>query len=315
MNHARLIQSRAYNELKTLFLISVMAGLLGFLAYILAGGVLALSVLTFIAAAYLLSPSMAPKLVMRFFKAKPLAYMEAPHVHRILRSLSSRAGLDQLPDLYVIPSRAMAAFATGDSQKSAIALSAGILNRLEPAEIAGVTAHEISHIRNNDMRSMWFALLLARVTDLLSLAGQVLLFINLPLLLFSQVSISWLPIAVLVFAPSLSYLVQLSISRVNEFNADLGSAQLMGSPEPLISALSKIEYGQRSIFGNFFGQKTPNDESSLFRTHPPTRERIRRLKEIRVGSYADPESVGSGFRAYAKPVRYIAPDQRYIRFI
>lgn len=282
MNDTLFIQTRMFNELKTYLLILLMALLLGLLAYILAGGILALFAFLFVGLTYVFSPIMAPALVMRFFRARPLGYMDAPHVHRMLRSLSSRAGLEQLPDLYVIPSGVMAAFASGDSQKSAIALSAGVLNKLEPEEIAGITAHEISHIQNNDMRGMWFALLMSRVTELLSLAGQVLLFINLPLILLSQISISWLPIAVLILAPSLSFLIQLSLSRVNEFNADLGSAKLLGSPEPLISALSKIEYGQRGFFGYFFPQRKSDNESALFRTHPPTEERIRRLKAMRL---------------------------------
>lgn len=282
MNETRLTQSRIANGLKMVVLFTILAGLLGFLAYIIAGRFVALMVFLMITVAYVLSPTMPPRLVMRFFKAKPLAYRQAPQLHRMLKLLSSRAGLENLPDLYVIPSEALAAFAAGDVRNSAMALSTGLLSRLAPEEIAGVTAHEISHIRNNDMKSMWFALVLSRVTELMSMAGQVLLFINLPLILVSGININWLPIGVLILAPSLSYLVQLSLSRINEFNADLGSAQLLGSPEPLISALSKIEYGQRGFFGHLFPQKRPANESSLFRTHPPTDERIRRLKKIRV---------------------------------
>ncbi|GAB6094906.1 zinc metalloprotease HtpX [Desulfatiferula olefinivorans] len=281
MNQTRLTQSRLAHELKTVLMIALMAVLLGLLAYIVAGAVIAVLVLALIAGAYAVGPSMAPRLAMRFFKARSLSYLDAPGLHQMLRSLSSRAGLENLPELYLIPSPTPAAFAVGDSDKSAVALSAGLLNRLEPVEIAGVTAHEISHIRNNDMRAMWFAMLISRVTDLLSMAGQVLLIITLPMVLISQVTVSWLPIALLIMAPSLSYLVQLGLSRVHEFKADLGSAEIMGSPEPLISALAKIEYGRPGFLGYWFPMKRPETESVLFRTHPPTAERIRRLKEIR----------------------------------
>lgn len=288
MNETRLIQNQLLNVLKSFVLISLMAALLGLIAYILAGTGLAVFVFFMIGIIYLFSPTMAPKLVMRFYRTRPLSSFDAPHIHRVLRALSSRAGLERLPDLFLIPNRTMAAFTAGDKEKSAVALSAGLINRLDPDEIAGVMAHEISHIRNNDMQGMWFALLVSRVTDFLSMAGQVLLFINLPLILFNQVTISWVAIAILILAPSLSYLIQLSLSRVNEFNADLGSAELLGTPEPLISALAKIETSHNGILDRFFLRKQSDDASALFRTHPPTGERIRRLKDMRVTSVHSP---------------------------
>jgi heat shock protein HtpX len=186
------------------------------------------------------------------------------------------------------------------------------LNRLETIEIAGVTAHEISHIRNNDMRAMWFAMLLSRVTDLMSMAGQVLLFITLPIILLSQVTIHWLPIAVLIMAPSLSYLVQLGLSRVHEFKADLGSAEIMGSPEPLISALAKIEYGRPGFLGHWFAAKQSENDAILFRTHPPTAERIRRLKEVRP---LYPALTQETHRAMNRRIPMMGSNHHDIRFI
>ena len=173
MNEERLIQNRLMNAVKSIVLISLMASLLGLIAYILAGPALAVFVLVMTGTMYLVSPTMAPKLVMRIYKTRPLSAFDTPYIHRLLRMLSSRAGLSNPPDLYLIPNGSMAAFATGDREKSAIALSAGLINRLEPDEIAGVLAHEITHIRNNDMQGMWFALLISRVTDFLSMEGFV----------------------------------------------------------------------------------------------------------------------------------------------
>lgn len=292
MNETRLIQNRLLNAIKSFALISLMASLLGLIAYILAGPGLAVFVFAMIGVMYLYSPSMAPMLVMRFYKTRPLPSFEAPHIHRILRALSSRAGIENLPDLYLIPSGTMAAFTTGDRDKSAIALSAGLINRLEPDEIAGVLAHEITHIRYNDMRGMLFALLISRVTDFLSMAGQVLLIINLPLIYFNQVTISWVAIAILIFAPTLSFLIQLGLSRVNEFDADQGSAELLGTPQPLISALTKIETSRHRILDRFFLRKRNDDASALFRTHPPTDERIRRLRSMQVESAHGPMEYG-----------------------
>jgi heat shock protein HtpX len=162
-----------------------------------------------------------------------------------------------------------------------VAVSEGLFRRLNTSEVKGVIAHEISHIRNNDMRSMWFAMMLSRVTDTLSFIGQILIFINMPLLLFGHVQIAWLPIWLMVFAPVLSYVFQLTLSRVNEYNADLGSAELLGTPDPLISALTKIDQSEGGFIKSLFPGRPRTDDSSIFRTHPPTEERIRRLRELR----------------------------------
>lgn len=290
MNQAKWLKFRIVNGLKSLGLIVVMGIMMGLIAYVIAGPSLAIMMFVGVGVVYMISPSVAPRLMMGFFRVRPLEYHHAPGVYQIIGELSRRAELENPPELYLIPSDTLAAFATGTSKKSAVALSSGVLTRLNPGEMAGIAAHEITHIRNNDMRSMWFVLFVGKITEILSIWGQVLLLISLPFILMNQVKVAVLPILILVFAPLLSTLVQLTLSRVNEFNADLGSAELLGTPDPLISALSKIEYDRKGLWGYLLPRRAIRDESSLFRTHPPTEERIRRLKEIR------PEKT-LGFRA------------------
>lgn len=282
MDRLKWYKLRVVNELKSVALILAMGAVLGLLAYVIAGPSLAIMVFVGIGVFYILSPSVAPKLMMNFFRVRPLSLYDAPGVYSMMDELSRRAGLETAPELYLIPSDSLAAFAAGTSDKSAIALSTGVLTRLNPDEVAGVAAHEITHIRNNDMRSMWFALFIGKLTDILSLWGQVLLLISVPFILVNQVKVALFPILILVFAPLLSYAVQMSLSRVNEFNADLGSAELLGTPEPLISALVKIERDRKGVWGYLFPRRAMRDETSLFRSHPHTDERIRRLKEIRI---------------------------------
>lgn len=290
------MKQKIENVLISAVLIWVLTATLGLIAYVIAGPFLVFIILAGIGVLYLFSPNIAPKLMMGLFKVRPLSFYDAPHVHRMVNILSRRADLEKMPEIYLIPSDTLAAFATGTRNKSAVAISAGIINRLSDAEIAGITAHEISHIKNNDMRSMWFALLLGRLTESLSLWGQVILLISLPFIIINGIYVNVMLIAVLIIAPFFSYLVQLTMSRNNEFNADLGSAELLGSPEPLISALSKIDYDTKGVKGFFFPTKTSNDVSVLFRTHPPTEERIRRLSDIRaVNPYM---SKGKGGHVY-----------------
>jgi heat shock protein HtpX len=121
----------------------------------------------------------------------------------------------------------------------------------------------------------------SRGTSLLSLVGQLLLVLNLPLVLFSEVSFNWFAILLLVFAPSLSALAQLALSRTREYDADLNAARLTGDPESLARALARIERTQGGWWERIFlpGRRIP--DPSLLRTHPQTRERVERLMALR----------------------------------
>ena len=283
MNSSKLVKFNVLNSVKTFILISTMAGIVSLLTYITLGWYFAIAGMIFIPAVYLLTPSFAPGMLLKYYRARKLSYTNVPEYSRIIRYLSSKAGLPAMPELYFIPSEKAAAFATGDKHNSGIAISAGLMNRLTLNEMAAVLGHEISHIKNNDMRVMWFALTMNRITGLISMIGQALVLINLPLIFFGSFSISWLTIAILVFAPTLSYLTQLTLSRIREFSADMGSAELLGTPEPLISALVKIEYGQGNLFNRFFFKIRTEKIPSLYMTHPPTIDRIKLLKTFRTG--------------------------------
>jgi heat shock protein HtpX len=127
---------------------------------------------------------------------------------------------------------------------------------------------------------MAFADLVTRITGLLSLVGQFMLVVSLPLWLLTDVNIPWIPILVLMLAPSLSALVQLALSRNREYEADRCAVELSGDPAGLASALEKLEYYQRGAWEQLVmpGRRIP--DPSLLRTHPPTEERVRRLMEL-----------------------------------
>ncbi len=174
----------------------------------------------------------------------------------------------------------MNAFSVGNSDKSIIALSEGMLSVLSFKEIAGVLGHEISHIKNNDTNVLTFADISYRLTNVLSLLGQLLLLISLPLIIFTGLRIDFVPIVSLIAAPILSLLLQLALSRVREFNADIGSAMLLGEPEPLVSALLKMESYGTSFWESILYPKKRIEGSFLLKTHPSTNERVKRLLEI-----------------------------------
>ncbi len=262
------------NRVQTMLLLTFLAVYPAFMGWLLWGGDVVIWLALFGALFAFFSPVNSPQWVMRLARAKPLPVTQAPRLHRIVAELSQRAGLAAVPDLYYLPTRQLNAFAVGQSAASAIAVSAGLTKLLDRDEVEAVVAHEISHLVNGDIRVMSLAALSGRMTAFFSLLGQLILLFSLPLMLVSAVHMNWLALALLIFAPQISTLAQLGLSRVREFQADLSAAELLGSPQPLMSALSKIEQYSQPLWRRFIPvAQLPG----FLRTHPPTAERIRRL--------------------------------------
>ncbi|GMQ96109.1 MAG: zinc metalloprotease HtpX [Gammaproteobacteria bacterium] len=274
---------RLLNGLQSLILLAAMAAILSGLGWVVAGGSGVFWALVGGAALVLLNPGFSPRLVLRMYAARALGPRQAPELHALLATLAERAGLRATPELYYVPSRMLNAFAVGTRSASAVAVTDALLRALSPRELAGVLGHEVSHVRHNDMWVMGLADLFSRLTSLFSSFGQILLLLNLPLLMFSEYRVSWTAILILVFAPTLSALMQLALSRTREYDADLGAAELTGDPRGLAMALEKMERFQGRFIEQIFfpGRRVP--DPSLLRTHPPTKERIRRLLALEPG--------------------------------
>ncbi len=309
------LQHAWQNRLQSLFLLAVMACFLALLGWLLWGQDGVVILVSAGLAGVLLNSSISPRLVMLLYGASPVRPDQAPALWKALEVLSDRAELPAIPQMYYVPSQMLNAFAVGTRRHSAIAVTDGLVRQLDLRELVGVVAHEVSHVRNNDLWVMGLADMFSRTTSLLSLLGQFLLLLNLPLILLSKISVSWLAIFLLVFAPNLSALAQLALARTREFNADLNAARLTGDPDGLASALMKIERAQGGWLERVFmpGRRVP--VPSLLRTHPETEERVRRLMELK------PELQGTDillasepdfdrFAAFGKPVS--RPPRRHI---
>ena len=144
----------------------------------------------------------------------------------------------------------------------------------------GVLAHEISHIRNNDLWVMGLADAVRRFTRLLSWMGQLLLLLNLPMLGLGGDTFPWLLVLLLIGAPILSFLLQLALSRTREYDADLDAATLTGNPRGLANALAKMERLEGTWLERLLLSGRRRPQRSVFRTHPNTADRIRRLLEL-----------------------------------
>lgn len=260
-------------------LIGGMALLLGAMGWLIAnwpGAIVALGAVVF----FLATPRLSPQAILRMYRARPLSTYEAPELLRLIQLLAQAAGLPTVPRLYYVPSIILNAFTVGRADNAAIGVTDGLLRRLNMRQLAGVLAHEIGHLRNNDTRVMGLADVVSRLTSALSTIGQVLLLLSLPLVLFGGYQPPWLLLLLLIFAPTLSALLQLALSRTREFDADLEAIALTGDPLGLASALEQLERSQRSLLQRLFIPTRQQEEPSLLRTHPATAERIQRLLEL-----------------------------------
>ncbi len=229
----------------------------------------------------LVGPRVAPEAILRMFNARPIDPLRGGDLYRLVRALSERAGLTALPRLYVIPSAALNAFAVGEPSRYSLAVTEGLIRRLDARELAGVIAHEITHVRNNDIWVMSLADMLSRLTRGMSFAALFIVFLSLPAALIAGKAMPWAAVALLYFAPALSSLLQLALSRSREYDADLGAAALTGDPEGIALALAKLERCQGRLWEDILLPGRRVALPSVLRTHPETPERIARLMALR----------------------------------
>lgn len=270
------------NYVKTFALMALMTALLMGVAGWLGGRSAMLWALAFGAAFNVGTYWFSDRLVLRMYRARILERAAAPDLFDMVDRLRQRAGLP-MPTLAVSASPQPNAFATGrDPRHAVVCVTQGILSVADREELAGIIAHELAHIRNRDM-----------------LIGTVAATLSAAIVMLARFGF-WFGgdrdrggaiggLLMLILAPLAAMLIQMAISRAGEYRADRVGAQISGRPRDLARALGKLEAAAR---------RTPMQVSpsaahlcivnplraggltSLFRTHPPTEERIRRLEEL-----------------------------------
>jgi heat shock protein HtpX len=277
-----------HNGLKTAALLGLLTAIILAVGYWLGGsGGLVIAVIISLAVnagSYFFSDRIA----LRSMRARPVSEAEFPALHQIVRELATDAG-QPMPRLYVSPSMQPNAFATGrNPQNAAVAVTVGITRILDRRELRGVIGHELSHVYNRDI-------LISSVAA--ALAGIITMFAQLAIFLplgggddeDSPNPASLL--LMLILGPLAASIIQLAISRNREFQADASGATLTRDPLALASALEKIQYGAQRLPLPAQGQLTSSAHlmianplraggiASLFATHPPMEERIKRLRQ------------------------------------
>lgn len=280
INDIRLFHQKVRNGVHSLVLLGAMASLLSLLGWLFAGPEGLVWALFIGIGLLAISPALSPRLVLRLYGARPLSPDSAPRLYAALRALAQRAALPRLPVLYYLPSAAVNAFAVGSRNAAGIAVTDGLLKTLDMREISAVMAHEVGHLKHNDLWILNISNIIGRVTSFFSLVGQLLLLFNLPLLLVSGQHISWMAILVLILAPTITMMLQLALSRTREFQADLSAAELTGDPKELAAALLKIERHQTGSISSIFLPGYRRAQPDLLRTHPHVAERVKRLQHL-----------------------------------
>jgi heat shock protein HtpX len=280
---------RHFNGVKTAVLMALLSGLI-LLGGDAIGGSQGLTIAFLIALAVNgISYFYSDKLALRSMRARPVSEAEQPIMHRIVRELST-ASRQPMPRLYISPTQAPNAFATGrNPRNAAVCCTEGILGILDERELRGVLGHELSHVYNRDIL----------ISSVAAGMASVIMYLG---------YLAWLlpigrsndddgpgpigALAVLILGPVAAGLIQMAISRSREFQADASGAQITGDPLALASALRKLEQGTRALplppepnlqttsalmIANPF---RPQGMSSLFSTHPPMAERIARLEQM-----------------------------------
>jgi heat shock protein HtpX len=223
------------------------------------------------------------RIALRVARAQPLSEHDAPEIHDVVRQLAARAQIPA-PRLYVMPGEQPNAFAAGrDPRHAAIAATEGLLMTLPIEQIEGVLAHEMAHIKNRDILVSSIA---AMIAGAVSAIANVL---QLSFLFGSEEEDNPLGIvgslAAMILAPLGATLLQLGVSRQREYLADATAARLLGEAAPLADALESIERGHTPPLQvnpvtapMYIANPLSRDMGTLFSTHPPIEERVRRLR-------------------------------------
>jgi heat shock protein HtpX len=271
------------NWFKTGLLMAAIMALFGMVGAVLGGGQGMLLALAFGLGVNLWAYWFSDTMVLKLYRAQEVDATTAPQLYNTVGELAARAGLP-MPKVYLIDEAQPNAFATGrNPEHAAVAATTGILQLLSAGELRAVLAHELSHVRHRDI-------LTSTITA--SIAGAISTLANFGMFFGGRGNDNRNPLValiVLILAPIAAVLIQLAISRGREYEADRGGAELSGDPRALADALAKMDRYAKGLpletaeahpataHLMIINPLSGGGLAGLFRTHPPTEERIHRL--------------------------------------
>lgn len=284
-----------FNYVRTAILIAALTALFMGIGFLLGGGPGMVIALVIAGAMNLFAWWNSGSMVLRYYKAREVTLETQPSFYRVIEGLARRAELP-MPRVYIIDNPQPNAFATGRGpNNAAVAATTGLLQSLNEREVAGVMAHELSHVRNRDTLIMTIT---ATIAGAIGMVANFALFFggsrDNPLGIVGV-------LAMMILAPMAASLVQLAISRSREYEADRGGAEICGNPHWLADALEKLHYGSERI-DNPAAERNPatahmfivnplhaHARDRLFSTHPSVEDRVARLREMAPRDENSPE--------------------------
>ncbi len=230
------------------------------------------------------------KIVLKMYKAREVSRSEAPELYGVVEQLVRNAGLP-MPRVYIVPNPTPNAFATGRNPgHAAVAVTTGILDLLDRNELMGVLAHELAHVKHRDtLIGAIAATIVGAITMMANMAQWAMIFGGFRGDDDDGGGLG--AIVMMILSPIAAMIIQMAISRSREYGADRGGAKICGHPRYLASALGKLTAGVQRVpmeaspaTAHLFivNPLSGRGLASLFSTHPPLEERIRRLEAMRV---------------------------------
>ena len=269
------------NAFQSFLLVLALAMLAGFVGFVLGGiaGLIGAVILTLTGIFF--GTKASAKLILRMYKAQPIHPGQAPQLFEIYNELCRRAELAPYPKLYYIPTKIPNAFAVGTGEASVVAVTDGLMRMMNPRELAGILAHEITHVRCRDTSVLGLADIFSRTISAMSRVGLLMLLFSFGGLEASTAFQFWTTGLILFFSPTIAVMLQMALSRTREFNADRGAAELTGDSRGLASALHKLDrIAQGGFLKRILGPGMRRQQPAMLRTHPPTEDRIEALLEF-----------------------------------
>jgi heat shock protein HtpX len=276
------------NTMRTGLLMAMMTGIFLVVGYLVGGGPGMFIAFLFAVGSNLFAYWNSDKMLLSMYGARQVDETTAPQLVHLVRRLATNAGLP-MPKVYIVDNPQPNAFATGrNPEHAAVCVMSGLLSRLNDEELAGVLAHELSHVKNRDTLTM---------TITATLAGAISMLANFAFFFggrnrnpFGLIGM----LLVTLLAPIAAVMVQMAVSRSREFEADKSGAELSGRPLWLASALQHIEAGAEQIDNRaadahpatahmFIINPLHGGLSGLFSSHPSTEERVARLRAMAAG--------------------------------
>ena len=276
------------NRLKTALLLGTLSGLLLFGGELLGGRQGLYMALAIAVATNFFGYFFSEKLALAMYSAQPVTPSENPEVYSrvfpMVQSLTQRMGLP-MPKLWLIADDSPNAFATGrNPEHASVAFTSGILRLMNDAELEGVVAHELGHVKNRDILTSSVA---ATIAAAITFLARMVMWFGVSRDDDEERGSPWAGLLMMILAPLAALLIQMAISRTREYAADETSAQVTHNPNQLISALGKLDTWSRRIpmsdvnpaTAHLFIIKpfTGGGLGRLFSTHPSTEDRIARL--------------------------------------